>query len=197
MKMIFAWLLLLASAIVAHADGHGDHSHLPPGGRPALHGMVLYGSEGSYFLDHIPMNHAPHDFQVVAQVKLKDKTGSAISGDFSNAAFTLKPATNFSLNDYVAGRLKKFKGTIHSGSFEQGGPVVKGLDAVEVEVELLKLARQIPAESTAPVVEVSSQIDAFELNVITPARSFQSIKNKRTGKELWCVKGPNFFEFCD
>ena len=79
-------------------------SHLPKGGRRALHGMVLFGA-GPYFLEHIPMLSPPHDFQIIAQVNLTGKNGKPLKGDFSSATFTLKPAADFSLNDYVAGKI--------------------------------------------------------------------------------------------
>lgn len=35
---------------------------LQPGGRSGLHGMVVFG-KGTYFIEHIPMLHPPHDFR--------------------------------------------------------------------------------------------------------------------------------------
>lgn len=194
MKSIFVGIAILFS-VAANADTPQNHFHLPEGGRKGLHGMVLYGSSGVYFLDHIPMEQAPHDLQVIAQVKLKTKNGHAVTTqDFSKATFTLKPNTNFSLNDYTAGRLQKFSGDIYVGGFEQGGSVLT--DNVEVEVAQIKLVRQIPSTSAGTSIELSDGTNTFEINVMTPTQNVQSVKNKSTGQELWCVKGPDFFEPC-
>lgn len=162
-------------------------------GRMGLHGMVLYGDKESYFLDHIPMEHAPHDLQVVTKVKLVDRKGKPVSNDFSQGTFTLKPSEKFSLDDYAAGKLIRFEGDIYFGGFEQDGRVYPGLTKVVVEVQQVVLKRQIPAEST----QSSIQIEEFEINLITPEKNVQMIRNKTSGQILWCVKGPDFYEFCD
>jgi hypothetical protein len=171
-------------------------SNLAPGGRMSLHGMVIIGS-GPYFLSHIPMLHEPHDFQIFAEVVLKDKSGTPIVTDFSSESFTLKPIENFSLNDYLAGRLKKFSASIHTGAFEQGGKIIPGLETVKVQVVKLIHARQLPAESSEQWLEVSDQKHVFQESVITPENNIQRIKNKTTEKSLWCVVGPDFFEPCN
>ncbi len=177
----------------AHPEDH--FSHLPPGGRRSLHGMVLFG-RGKYFLEHIPMLQPPHDFQIIAEVKLS-ANGQLLARDFSQQGFTLKPAQNFSLNDYVAGRLRKFSGSIHDGSFEQGGPVLKGLENVQVEVTEYKVIRQLPGEDSAAALTFRDGANEFETNVIRPEQNFQRIRNITTAKELWCVRGPDFFEPCN
>lgn len=188
-------LILLTSFSHAGATPEEHFSHLPAGGRRSLHGMVLFGS-GRYFLEHIPMLTPPHDFQVVAEVRLVDGSGQAVARDFSQRGFTLKPSANFSLNDYVAGRLKKFSGAVHTGSFEQNGPVVPGLGAVNVEVVEYKLIRQLPAKSADLVFRVSDGVSTFETNIIRPEGNRQIIRNATSGAQLWCVVGPDFFEPC-
>lgn len=188
-------LLLLLSPVLALAEPSEHFSHLPPGGRRSLHGMVLFGA-GPYFLEHIPMLTPPHDFQVIAEVELKNAAGQALTSDFAQQSFTLKPSTNFSLNDYVAGRLKKFAGSVHEGSFELGGKVIAGLENVQVEVKSYKFIRALPADSSDLVFRVSDGKNSFQSNVIRPEHSFQRILNITSNKELWCVKGPDFFEPC-
>jgi hypothetical protein len=167
---------------------------LTPGGRFSLHGMVLYGA-GPYFLDHIPMLMAPHDYQVIAEVTLSDASGRPLSKDFSNGTFTLRPNSKFSLNDYVDGRLKTFTGAVFDGGFEQGGQIIRGLENVRVEVKEVKLARQLPGSSRQEVVEVSDGANIYQANVIVPERNVQMIKRKN-GPTLWCVVGPDFSEPC-
>lgn len=173
-----------------------DHfSHLPIGGRRALHGMVLFGS-GPYFLEHIPMLTPPHDFQIITEVTLKDKNGAVVKSDFSHQGFTLKPSSTFSLNDYVAGRLTHFTASIHRGSFEQGGQVVPGLESVRVEIQSYKIIRQLPGQSQKKWILLNDGKNLFESNAIRPHHNVQLIRNASTGEILWCVKAPDFFESC-
>ena len=162
-------------------------------GRMGLHGMVLFGDKGSYFLDHIPMEHAPHDLQVVTKVKLIDRKGKPVLNNFSNATFTLKPTEKFSLDEFASGKPFRFEADVYLGGFEQDGTVHPDLTSVMVEVQQVLLKRKLPATSGAGVIKVGQ----YEINVITPEKNVQMITNTLNGQILWCVKGPDFFEFCD
>lgn len=168
---------------------------LPAGGRKSLHGMVVFGS-GPYYLDHIPMLSPPHDFQIIAEVRLTGPGGKALTQSFSQKGFTLKPAGNFSLNDYVDGRLKQFVGSIHEGSFEQGGRIVPGLAKVQVDVVKIELARQLPASSSESSLSIQAGKERFEANLIRPEANIQRLRNLDTGAQLWCVEGPDFIDPC-
>ncbi len=187
----------MGSFSYANSNHHPeDHfSHLPVGGRRALHGMVVFGS-GPYFLEHIPMLTPPHDFQIITEVILK-KNGTALKSDFSHQGFTLKPNSSFSLNDYVAGRLQTFSGSIYQGSFEQNGNLINGLESVSVEIRSYKVIRQLPGAQTSETsVQLTDGKNSFESNVIRPNQNIQLIRNVNTGKVLWCVKAPDFFDSC-
>ena len=168
---------------------------LAEGGREGLHGMVLYGA-GPYYLEHIPMLTKPHDFQIIAQVELTDTDGQPVTQDFSQRGFSLKPAAQFSLNDYVSGRLRDFSGSIHDGSFELGGPVLPGMQAIQVRVVEYKVIRQLPADAKSTVFKVADGHNTFESNAIRPSMSIQKIRNVTADRQLWCVTGPDFFEPC-
>lgn len=183
---------------VSYANSHHpeDHFvHLPSGGRRALHGMVLFGS-GPYFLEHIPMLTPPHDFQIITEVSLKNKNGMPVKFDFSRQGFTLKPSSTFSLNDYVAGRLKAFTASIYRGSFEQNGQVISELENISVEIQSYKVIRQLPGQSQAKLIRLNDGKNFFESNVIRPNQNVQLIRNASTGEILWCVKAPDFFDSC-
>lgn len=196
MRLFILIFALSFASICGASQNLEDHfSHLPSGGRTSLHGMVLFGS-GKYFLEHIPMLTPPHDFQIIAEVQLTDSFGKPVAADFSKSGFTLQPSASFSLNDYVAGRLKKFSGSVHRGSFEMGGEVVAGLERVSVSVVKYQVIRSLPAESKDAVIRLSDSVNTFESNVIRPEKSVQRIVNTSTGTQLWCVIGPDFFNNC-
>jgi hypothetical protein len=186
---------ILACSSVATSISTQNHEHLPVGGRSGLHGMVVFGA-GPYFIEHIPMLQSPHDFQIVAQIVLKDQTGKILRPNLSEQGFTLKPNSKFSLNDFVGRKLKLFKASLYQGSFEQDGKLLKGFESIEVEVSEILLARQLPDKSSNAFFEVSDSLYVYETQVITPENNTQLIKNKSKLHTLWCVKGPDFYEFC-
>jgi hypothetical protein len=169
---------------------------LMAGGRSSLHGMVVFGN-GSYFVEHIPMLHPPHDIQIVASIVIKDNNGKVLKPDLSQVGFTLKPKANFSLNDFIEGSLSKFDAEIYQGSFEQEGKVVIGFENITIEVQKILLARQLPKTSNETKFEVADVAsNTFQTGIITPQNNTQIIKNISTGKTIWCVVGPDFFQNC-
>lgn len=193
MKSLLLLLIGLMAAL-SLAAAH-NHTNLPVGGRTATHGMVLYGS-GTYFLSHIPTTHYPHDFQIIAEVELNTIDDTAVTTDFSLSKFTLKPEREFSLNDFISGKLTEFNGSIHAGNFEAGAPPARGLARVKVTVREFKLIRKIPAQSDQDFIELSDGTNFYRVHIITPDASFQRIDNTTTGQNLWCVIGPQFFSDC-
>jgi len=200
MKTIFAasFTALALLSFSSPADASSSHLHHPltEGGRKGLHGMVLVGA-GPYFLEHIPMLTPPHDFQIITEVRLVDAKGAPITKDFSKAGFTLKPAKSFSLNDYISGTLQSFQGAIFEGGFEQGGEVLPGHEAVTVIVTDYKLARQLPLDSNQDSFSYTDGKSQFQSSFIQPSNNVQRIENLTHGEELWCVKGPDFFDPCE
>lgn len=196
---LFTLQILACSSVERTLANHQDHEPLialPAGGRSGLHGMVIFG-HGPYFIEHIPMLQSPHDFQIVAEVVIRDKLGQVVlSPDLSNQTYTLKPHTHFSLNNLIQGELKFFVGAIYQNSFEQNGKLMADLQDVQIEVKKINLARQLPANSTKTTFEVKDQLYTYQTQIITPENSVQKIKNITTNETLWCVHGPDFFNFC-
>lgn len=190
----------LTYAGLADQPGHLHQNqptlNLQPGGRKSLHGMVIFGN-GSYFIEHIPMLHPPHDFQIIASVKIHDINGNTLKPNLANEGFTLKPNNQFSLNDFLAGKIKRFSAEIYQGSFEQSGSILNGYEKVEIAIQKIELARQLPDESNQNFFEaIDSSGNIFKSSIITPKNNVQQILNKTTSKQLWCVVGPDFFEPC-
>lgn len=163
------------------------------GGRVSVHGMVVFGSNGTYYVEHIPMLHKPHDAQIVAQVSLKTASGGPVLENLSENTFTFKPR-QFSLNDWVSGVKSSVTGTIYSGSFEQDGTPIASLSNVTVKVIAFKLIRLLPSDTGPATFDIDG---AFETEIIKSTNNVQRIT--RLGSptaELWCVTGPDFFEPC-
>lgn len=139
----FAGLGLLSRASGQHAHG-GDH--------PAVHGMVVVGTETLY-LSHLPLFKtptfdSPHDYQVILEAKLPSKQGALFAKDQADTGsklYTLEPE-KFVLPS-LTGPLHNFHGSVYRGHFERDGtPILKRalIDVTRV-VHFRKFTPEAPA----------------------------------------------------
>ena len=147
------------------------------GDRMGLHGMVLFGRT-NYVLEHIPTFARPHNEQLVMRVSLATAAGAPIEHDFSDQGYSIRPTTQFSLDDLSLGKRVAFAGNIHRGNFEQGAPVL--LANVKITVEEVLIARNLPGGEAIGADEqeyfiVGDAEDAYATNFIREARGFQQI----------------------
>jgi len=90
------------------------------------HGMALFGGKAGLYASHLPMFHAPHDYQVILQVHVADAaTDAALRKrlDGKTALWTIAPE-KFELSRLApsaAAPLRQFKADLVQGHFEQGG----------------------------------------------------------------------------
>lgn len=99
--------------------------------KPSIHGMLMVGVN-SIYLSHLPMFHAPHDYQVIIEVSLdgqgdptqKYKEDRLISKE---NIYTLVPDNVFILPEKIQNK-ESFAATIYRGHFERGGiPIIKNV----------------------------------------------------------------------
>jgi len=109
-------LLLAVAASPAHAH---DHSF-------GTHGMVLFGGREGLYASHLPLFRAPHDRQVVLEVRLSDPAldralRERLEGQ--NALWTIEPE-RFQLSRLdpaSAAPLRAFDAGVYEGHFERKG----------------------------------------------------------------------------
>lgn len=115
MNYLIAFLLALASCGATAAPS-----------TVGTHGMVLFGGAEGLYASHLPMYHAPHDFQTVLRVRLADGAHDAALRarlEQQITLWTLDPE-KFALDRLApaaSAPLKAFKASIVLGHFEQGG----------------------------------------------------------------------------
>lgn len=113
-------ILILAGALLLAG---GAHAAKPTYGQ---HGMALFGGKDALYASHLPMFHAPHDYQVVLRVHLADAAQDQAlrqALDGKTALWTVAPE-NFELDRLApkaATPLTRFKADMVEGHFEQGG----------------------------------------------------------------------------
>lgn len=117
------------------------------GDAPSVHGMLLFGSQTTY-ASHLPMFHAPHDYQLILKLTLRDSTAVGVvdryaaSVKVSKDIFTLVPEV-MDLTKVIDGSKKTFAGEIYQGHFERGG---LSLGFVTVQVEKILLSTKLDTQ---------------------------------------------------
>ena len=90
------------------------------------HGMALFGGREGLYASHLPMFHAPHDYQVILQIHIGDRaTDAALRRrlDGKDALWTIDPEQfELSALDPAAQAPRTaFRADLVEGHFERGG----------------------------------------------------------------------------
>lgn len=108
------------------------------------HGMALFGGQEGLYASHLPMFHAPHDYQVILQVHIADQaTDAALRKrlDGQDALWTIDPE-KFELSALAPEAKhprRDFKADLVQGHFERGGSAqFKGATVVIDKVLLFR-----------------------------------------------------------
>ena len=173
LRTLFLALLLMASSLARAAP-------LTWG----VHGMVLFGGKQGLYASHLPMFHAPHDYQVVLQVHLADPVLDArLRGllDGRTALWTLAPE-RFELARLLPDApqpLRQFRATVVRGHFEQDGQAQPGDRDAAIVVERVLLMRQLsPAlagNASARYLQVGEGTQRFLVKRIDSRPDFEHI----------------------
>ena len=137
--------LALAGALLA-----GAVTAAPQGVTYGTHGMALFGGKDALYASHLPMFHAPHDYQVLLQVRVADpKLDAALRQrlDGKTALWTIAPET-FALDRLApsaSAPLREFKADLVDGHFERGGKMQYA--GVTVVVDKILMFRQLSADA--------------------------------------------------
>jgi hypothetical protein len=149
---------------------HPGHEH------PAVHGMLVVG-EGQVFLSHLPMFHAPHDYQIIMEVRLRGKDSNPhalYTRDRRNTGerlYTWVPKP-FILPGLVSSppSVSTMQGAVFRGHFERGGTPITA-DTVLAEVARILYSRQLiladDASSRLRYVLFGSPHEPFLAHLIT------------------------------
>jgi hypothetical protein len=140
-------VLSCANTVVPASDALDSHAD-----RPSVHGMLLVGNQTLY-VSHLPMFHAPHDYQAIAEVKLSADDGSDVQGqyvqdraDTGTRVYTLVPQPGVLPQMMRDGAT--FRAQLYRGHFERGGTVI--VDGLTVTVQKVVHFRQFDRHATAP-----------------------------------------------
>lgn len=175
MKTLLMALSLLASpTALAAAPTYGQH------------GMALFGGKDGLYASHLPMFHAPHDYQVVLRVRLADpRLDAAVKQrlDGNTALWTVAPEP-FELARLQPGApapLLRFQADLVLGHFEQGGQTVYPGATVVIDQVLLfrKLSPEVKTSAVARYVQVGNGKQRYLVKEIDSRPDFDHIVSYR------------------
>ncbi len=135
------FLFALLVAVAGFADA-ANHTY-------GTHGMALFGGQDGLYASHLPIFHAPHDYQVIFSVHLADpKQDKDLRErlDGKTYLWTIEPE-KFELDRLAPGSaqpLKEFTARIVLGHFEQGGLTV--FKDAKLVVDSVLMFRQLSSE---------------------------------------------------
>ena len=139
----------IASILLSLAAGAASAANPSMGS----HGMLLFGGPDALYASHLPMFHAPHDYQVILQVRLADQAqDAALRKRLGNRAelWTLDPE-KFELDRLAPGArtpVTRFKANLVQGHFEQGGKTeYTGAGVLVEKVLYFRQLSALPARS--------------------------------------------------
>ena len=173
----FLSLFLLGFFLSCNASAENQHG--PTWG---VHGMLLFGNNEGMYVSHLPMFHAPHDYQVVLQIHCLDKKlDSAIKARLEKKLllWTMEPE-QFEIARLAADSkspLKQFKANIVLGHFEQGGKVEYKDVPVVVEKTLIfrQLSPHMHESRHAVYRQIGSRTQRFLLKEIDSRPDFDHV----------------------
>jgi hypothetical protein len=146
------------------------------------HGMALFGGKEGLYASHLPMFHAPHNYQVLLQVHIADpKLDAALRQRLNGktALWTIAPE-KFELNRLAPGAaqaLKQFKADLVLGHFEQGGKTQYAGAVVVVDKVIMfrQLDDQQRNQATARYVQLGTDAQRFLVKEIDSRPDFDHI----------------------
>lgn len=171
LTMLMSWLAVAGAAFAAEPD--------PSFGQ---HGMALFGGKDGLYASHLPMFHAPHDAQVILQLRLADPALDRTLRarlDGRTALWTIAPE-KFELNQFAPGSkppFPRFQADLVLGHFEQGGQTQFANAKVIVEKVLYfrKLSGKPASSATARYLQVGSGRQRFLVKEIDSRPDFDHI----------------------
>jgi len=146
------------------------------------HGMALFGGRDGMYASHLPMFHAPHDYQVLLQVRLLDpKLDGLLRARLEGkpALWTVDPE-KFELDRLAPGAgapVRQFTATIVQGHFEQGGkPQYRDVTVIVEKVLLFRrLLPETVESATARYMQVGTGRQRFLVKTIDSRPDFDHI----------------------
>jgi hypothetical protein len=130
----------------AYADDPSLYLDDPKG----FHGMLLFGSGDDFYISHLPMWMKPHDYQMIAKVKIEDEYTKRKIDDLKEkgqSLFSVEPSELFVLPKLALGQIESFKSKVYRGHFERDGIAI---GEAEITFESLVFFKKLNKAEKSP-----------------------------------------------
>jgi hypothetical protein len=153
-----------------------------------IHGMAVFGDESGWFAAHLPMFHAPHDYQVLLAVEFADpKTEQSFRQLLKHKPelWSLEPAA-FELAQLWQTKNPRvgFDAKLYQGHFERGGQLKFANQAIRVK-QLLFWQQLNPTQRLASQAHyriVTSAKHRYAIKTLDQRPDFDHIVRIESGK---------------
>ena len=125
-RLAFLFFCLALAQVLSASAGELRPDRAPSSDPPGEHGMLVVGTDVVY-LSHLPMFHAPHDYQLVFEAGLDDDVLAAYRRDsrrHPGTYYTLVPTARWVLPDTIR-EGARFPVDLYRGHFERGGTPIR------------------------------------------------------------------------
>jgi hypothetical protein len=156
--------------------------------RPALHGMLFFGSKTLY-ASHLPMFHAPHNYQLLLEIKTNEPSSLAMNAyrdwvQKGETLFTIAPEV-MDLTELINGERVTFKATLFKGHFERGGTP---LGKIQIDVRKIVYSSKLNDSEQMPIREpyiiFGQKGEYFAAHLIQAKPSFDAIVIVKTPYQM-------------
>ena len=166
---------LFSLALATTAAGAADATH-------GQHGMALFGGKEGLYASHLPLFHAPHDYQVILRVRVADPaTDAALRArlDGKTALWTIAPE-KFELSRLAPGSatpLRRFNADLVQGHFERGGLTQYAAATILVDQVIMfrRLSPAAKANASASYMQIGAGKQRYLIKQIDSRPDFDHI----------------------
>jgi hypothetical protein len=181
-KKIVSFLLPVLCTFVIHIKAQNGHSGMSPD-KPAIHGMLIFGTQTIY-ASHLPLFHAPHNYQVILELELDKAAKEKFIKDQQlhpeYTTYTFEPES-FILADKINSK-GSFKANLYRGHFERGG--VKIADSISIKIAAVIFFKQFdpaePRRANAAYFLFGNGKEQFAVHQISNKPDFEQIIQVKT-----------------
>jgi hypothetical protein len=155
--------------------------------KASTHGMLIFGAEKIY-ASHLPLFHAPHNYQIILELELDDKTKQQFITDQQQhpefTAYTIEPE-RFVLPDKINNK-GSFKARLYRGHFERGGTKIADSAFIKIAavIYFTKFNSAEARSATTDFILFGNSKEQFAVHRITNKPDFEQIIRAKTKQEL-------------
>lgn len=170
---------------LCHAPLQAQHHPVGTTDRPSTHGMLIMGSRTIY-ASHLPMFHAPHDYQIILELSFDRAATERYLTDRRShpdyTVYTIEPETL--VLPAMINQPRPFKAALYRGHFERGGTKIASDMTVKINRVVYFAKFPLADTSQANTIVFGNQHEQFAAHRIRMAPDFDQIVQVSLPKDI-------------